>query len=249
MPLFTDGLLASTSDLTAIESTALATATSEGLDLHQKLISAQSQLGREISVFLIQQGYVSAGQDLSCVFVNDTLRTAHAFHALALTYRDLASRRVQDRFEDKAKYYERLAANTTSQAFEVGIGICSAPLRAPSGVILKVLSGGTRPARRLHVRAAAIGSGVVTSAWTSPEVIDLEAGQLAEVSLPVESETQKWVVYGSYSEFGYQLQTLSPLTQQAKWNEPATGLLSNTAELPVQAPEIYVHMSRRLLRG
>ena len=249
MPLFTDGLLASTSDLAAIESAILATASSEGLDLRQKLVSAQSQLGRDISVFLIHQGYVSAGQDLSCVFVNDNLRTAHAFHALALTYRDLASRRVQDRFEDKAKFYERSAANATWQAFEAGIGISSAPLRAPSGLRLQAISGGTRPARRLHVRAAAVASGVVTSAWTSPEVIDLEAGQLAEVSLSGKCGTGQWVVYASYSEHGYQLQTPSALAQDAKWHEPSTGLVANTSELPVQAPEMWVHLSRRLLRG
>ena len=249
MPLFTDGLLASTSDLAAVESTILATAASEALDLRQKLILGQAELGREISLFLTQQGFLAAGRDLSRVFANENLRYAHSMRTLALTFRDLASRNVHDRFELKARLYEASAARCTRQALETGIGITSNPVPAASGLVLRATAGGYRPARRLHVRAALTSGSGVTGAWSPTEVIDLEANQLAEVSVQPGAEPSAWVLYASYMDAGYERQTATGLPVSATWTEPATGLLTSLTPLPVQAPETYVYASQRLHRG
>src|SRR3954451_16703303 len=152
MALFTDGSVATLTDLKAYEGTILDLAVAEGIDLTQKLAIAQRELGLEVTSFLLGRGCLSAeSRDLKKVVVTEPLVHAHVIRTLALTYRDVCNSQMNDRYERKWKQYSDLSTAAVKQLFDIGVGISRTPLPRPLAPAVTITPGSTLPGATYYV--------------------------------------------------------------------------------------------------
>ena len=93
MALFTDGI-STIQDLAAQDSSVLATAQTENIDLSQKLTLAQQELGIEVTTLLQRsntydwQFWLQPDPQLNNIVVTPPLQLWHVFQTLTLVYQD-----------------------------------------------------------------------------------------------------------------------------------------------------------------
>src|SRR5574338_279857 len=126
MALFTDGTMATVSDLRLYEHSILEVGQTESIDLAEKLTLSQREISIEITAFLLKKGVaLPLGHELSNVIATDPLIHWHAVHTLAICYRDAYNSQLNDRYKGKWEEFARLAGRAQRLAFDIGIGITS----------------------------------------------------------------------------------------------------------------------------
>ncbi len=136
MALFTDGNLSDIDDLRAYDSSILAVAGSEGVDVDAKLSLASDEIGAELDEFLVRRaggasGGPREGPRLSQVVVTPPLKQWHTLWTLVLVYGDIRGNHVESRYEAKWKELERRARWVKDSLFRIGVGLVDAPLPKP----------------------------------------------------------------------------------------------------------------------
>jgi hypothetical protein len=123
MALFTDGI-STIQDLTVQDSSVLATAQTENIDLSQKLTLAQQELGIEITALLQQrsntcdwQFWLQPDLQLNNIVVTPPLQFWHVFQTLMLTYQDAYFNQLNDRYQGKRDQFQQLAKLGPEQAY------------------------------------------------------------------------------------------------------------------------------------
>jgi hypothetical protein len=250
MALFTDGNIATITDLRAYESSILDLASTEGIELSAKLTVAQRELGIEVASFLLRRGVQPGSRQLNNVVVTEPMLHAHAIQTLAEVYRDAFSRQLNDRYQEKWKQYSELSRRALKQLLDIGIGITYSPIPKAECPVVTTVPGGVLPASTYCVTLAALGSYGVTGSQSDPVVIAALPGTRVQVQTgPLPPGASSWVIYAGPSETSLTRQNSEPLDSGSSWLEPVDGLIRDLAPLPVQSADRYVANRQELMRG
>src|SRR6266567_3224250 len=137
MALFTDGLVSGILDLTARDTQLLNVASTEGIDVTQKLALAQDELGLELTTLLNRLTYVdqafglSPQPDLGSVVVTPVLKLWHTLRSLELVYADAYNNQLNDRYAGKRDQFHAMADSAYEKLIQIGLGISSSPVPQP----------------------------------------------------------------------------------------------------------------------
>src|SRR6266581_5894002 len=122
MALFTDGPMSTIEDLRAQDSQLADVASTEGIDLTQKLSLAQEQIGFDLERLL-------AGRyALSNVVSTKPLTLWHNYRTLEMAYDDAYFSHLNDRYKSKRDQFHDLAKRAYERVIQLGIGIAAAPV-------------------------------------------------------------------------------------------------------------------------
>jgi hypothetical protein len=245
MALFTDGTISTLEELRGYESAIYDVASTEGIDLSNKLALAQ----KELEVELTRRLFGDDTEGLKRVVVTGPLRLWHTFHTLAMVYRDAYNSHLNDRYQGKWREYERLAEWASKSLFEIGVGMVNEPTPKAQPPALSTAAGNAEAAM-YWVRVAWVGQ-------TGEEGCPSDAGVLSapQGTVPVAEATETpsgvsgWNVYASLSIDDTRLQNTAPLTLGANWVMPASGLASGRKAGEGQSPSAYKRIERVLRRG
>lgn len=251
MALFTDGIINTISDLKAYESSILAVAHTEGIDLARKLELAQREIGLALAAYLVQRGIsLDRERSLSGVIVTEPVVHWHAMQSLALVYRDAYNSQMNDRYRGKWEEFQRLAAKAQRMLLDIGVGMTSSPLARPPMPVVGTVGGSVLPAATYFVRLAWLGASGVTSAWSEAAVIGADPGMRLTVQIPAAPAAATGaVVYAGIEDAVLSRQNEAALAPGSTWTQPASGLRADLPALRVQGPDYYVANRREMLRG
>src|SRR5882757_6548346 len=103
MALYTDGPISSIEELTARDSQLLSVASTEGIDLTQKIALAQDELGLELCGMLTATGSLlqdvwTSPTGVQNIVVTPALKLWHALRTLELVYCDAYHNELNDRY-------------------------------------------------------------------------------------------------------------------------------------------------------
>jgi hypothetical protein len=251
MALYTDGLNTNISDLRAYDSAVLEVASTENIEAAAKLRLAQTELGIEISNFLLRNGIPQRPTGvLNSVMVTQQIHHVHCLHALALLYRDAYNSQLNERHKGKWREFVNQADLALRRLFEAGIGITLNPVPQAPLPTLAYVGGSVLPARTYCVSVAALGSAGLAGASSGAVIIGLPPGTLLSVSVPnLPDGATGFIVSAGETEEAMQRQSLSPTLPGEIWLEGATGLQQDLPPWPVQRADYYVANRRQILRG
>jgi hypothetical protein len=245
MALFTDGTVSTLEELRAYESEVYDLATTEQIDLTQKLILAQRELGVELTARLFRDD----PEQLASVVVTQPLHLWHTFRSLALTYCDALHSHLNDRYTGKWHEYERLAEWASRNLFKTGVGMVDDPLSQPAPPAVRAISG-QGEAEMYWVRTSWVNASgeegrpsepavLAAAHWTVPQVVAGEAPRNAT----------GWNIYAGLSLEGCRKQNRLPLSIGTAWQIPITGLTEGSKPGDGQTPTSYVRIQRVFHRG
>jgi hypothetical protein len=245
MALFTDGTISTLEELRGYESAIYDVASTERIDLSQKLALAQQELEIELT------GRVFDGDtdSLSRVVVTAPLRLWHTFHTLAIAYRDAYNSHLNDRYQGKWREYQRLADWASKSLFEAGAGMVSEPVPKAQPPVLSTAAGEAQAAM-YWVRVAWVSQAGEEGCPSDPGVLSAPEGTVpvaeAGEAPPIASG---WNVYAGLSIDDSQLQNTTLLTIGTSWVMPVSGLVSGKKAGQGQLPSVYKRTERLLRRG
>jgi hypothetical protein len=232
MALFTDGPILNIEDLRSYESSILAVAKSEGIDLTKKIDLAQREAGADIYEYLTERtasGMGPSAVGLNQIVASDLLFHWVVLHALELVFRDCYHSQLNDRYRMKWQEYERQAARASARYFHVGPGVVEAPVdRADEPRVESVpgvMANGTYAVRIAWQNGAGqIGalSEPVLFTTTDGSVPSVSAGRAPENGL-------FWHVYAAKLDEVLARQNAAPLDAGAIWTAAPDGLIAGPA--------------------
>jgi hypothetical protein len=243
MALFTDGPILTIEDLREYESSILAVARTEGIDLTKKIALAQREAGADIYEYLSDRTAMGLGSPtvrLNQIVANESLFHWVVLHALELIYRDCYHSQLNDRYRAKWQEYERQSARAASRYFQVGPGVVEAPVgRAATpqvGAAAGVMETGTYELRVAWQNSAgqigALSEGVL---FTSQ---DGSVPVLVAGSAP--SNGTSWHVYAGRLDDALARQNAEPIPKDVEWQAPPDGFVAGEAPASGQAPDYYL---------
>ena len=147
MALFTDGI-STIQDLMGQDSSVLATAQTENIDLSQKLTLAQQDLGIELTTLLQRsntydwQFWLQPDPQLNNIVVTPPLQLWHVFQTLTLVYQDAYFNQLNDRYKGKRDQFQQLAKWAMDKLIQTGIGIVADPIPQAAPPQLTSIPGG-----------------------------------------------------------------------------------------------------------
>lgn len=243
MALFTDGPILTIEDLRSYESSILAVAKSEGIDLTGKIDLAQREVGADIFEYLTERTASDLGPStigLNQIVSSDLLFQWLAMHALELIFRDCYHSQLNDRYRMKWQEYERQSTRAASRYFHVGPGVVEAPVSKaaePSvGASAGVMENGIYEIRVAWENAAGqIGapSNAVLFTSTDGSVPVVHPGAAPKNGL-------RWHVYAGKIGERITRQNEAPLEPGAGWTAPAAGLMPGEPVGDGQRPDYFL---------
>jgi hypothetical protein len=162
MALFTDGPVSSIEDLTAQDSQLLDVASTEGIDIAQKLELAQEDVGMELTVLLSklsfadQPFWMAPLPSLGSVAVTPALKRWHTYLALEMVYRDAYNSQLNDRYAGKRDQFHQMAQWACEKLVQTGVGLVLRPVPKAATPQVTAIPG-----------ALADGTYYVSMAWVS----------------------------------------------------------------------------------
>jgi hypothetical protein len=235
MALFTDGIITSTEELAAQDSSVMTVAATEGIDLSQKARLAQEELGIELLTLLPRAG---CSEELAGVVVTGALRLWHAFHTLELVYRDAYNSQLNDRYKGRWEEYQKLAKWASSRLLQTGVGMVTDPVQRAGKPLLSTVAGAegaeerTYYARTAWVNAA--GEEGSPSEWALANV-PAGFGLVVEAAGPPQNATG-WNLYVGEAEDAMFRQNSGPIPVGAGYTlsgeAPGTGLPPGDGQQP-----------------
>jgi len=245
MALFTDGSISTLEELRGYESAIYDLASTERIDLSQKLILARQELGVELTSLF----FSDSPDQLEQVVVTPPLHLWHTFHTLALTYRDAYNSHLNDRYRGKWQEYERMAKWASRSLFDTGIGMTSDPVPQPAPPIVSAASG-MAGAAMYWIRVTWVGMRGDEGSPSEPVVFAAAEGSVPTVQTgEAPASASGWNVYAGLSNEDGRLQNESPIVVGATWSLPASGLATGRRAGQGQQPSSYLRIDRRLQRG
>jgi hypothetical protein len=245
MALFTDGTISTLEDLRGYESTIYDLASTEGIDLSQKLVLAQ----QELEVELTRRFFADDLEHLGKVVVTLPLQLWHTFQTLALVYRDAYNSHLNDRYLGKWREYERQAKWAFDNLLAVGVGMVESPVPKAAPPVIATAPG-TAAAAMYWARTSWIGQTGEEGCPSEPSVLAAADGSVPVIT-PGEAPTgvTGWNVYVSTEPGPVYLQNSWPIPSGESWTMAASGLVAGKAAGDGQAPTSYKRFERTLRRG
>jgi hypothetical protein len=254
MALFTDGI-STIQDLMAQDSSVLATAQTENIDLSQKLTLAQQGLGIEITTLLQRsstydwQFWLQPDPQLNNIVVTPPLQLWHVFQTLTLVYQDAYFNQLNDRYGGKRDQFQQLAKWAMDKLIQTGIGIAADPI--PQAVPPQLTSiPGDQPAATYCASVSWLNAEGQEGQASNPNTLSVAAGNALAVQ-PVAQPTiaTGWNAYVGLSPTAMTLQNTSPLALDQVWI--LGGPISTLGQAPGsgQAPDYLRALPRLIQRG
>ncbi len=245
MALFTDGTISTLEDLRSYESSIYDIASTERIDLSQKLVLAQ----RELEVELTSRFFRENLDDLKRLVVTPPLQLWHLFHTLSLAYRDAHHSQLNDRYLGKWREYERLSKWALSNLLSTGAGMVGEPiLQAPPPTLTAV--AGEAGAEMYWVRAAWLGQNGEEGCPSEPGVLSAPEDYVPMVqAAEAPAAASGWNVYAGTAIDATRLQNSTPLPLGSSWTLPPTGLVAGRIAGFGQLPSTYRRIEQVRRRG
>lgn len=212
MALFTDGLISSVDDLTAIDSQLLDVASTEGLDVTRKLGAAQEEIHIEVEALLDRWR-------IRQVVATPALRIYHTYRTLEMIYADAYNCQLNDRYAGKRDQFHRKAKWAYDKLLQSGVAIAADPIPRAAAPQVTAMPG-----------ALPDGTYYVTMAWLNA------AGEEGEPAVPVMIETvssslmvspgaapanaRGWNAYVGAAPDELTLQNANAIATSASWLQP-----------------------------
>lgn len=243
MALFTDGSIVTIEDLRGYESSILAVAKSEGIDLTRKIDLAHREVGADIFEYLTERtatGLGPAGVGLHQIVVSELLFQWVALHALELVFRDCYHSQLNDRYRMKWQEYERQSRRASSRYFHAGPGVVDVPVARAAPPVVSAIPGvmenGTYEVRVAWENASGqVGapSESVLFLSTDGSVPMVDAGTAPENGV-------RWHVYAGKLGETLERQNEFAIEAGVTWAAPPAGLVSGAAMGDGQRPDYYL---------
>lgn len=254
MALFTDGI-STIQDLMNQDSYVLATAQTENINLAQKLVIAQQELGIELTSLLQSssacdwQFRLQPNPQLNNIVVTPPLQLWHVFQSLVLVYQDVYFNQLNDRYKAKRDQFHQLAKWALSKLIQSGVGICLNPVPQAAPPQLTSIPGG-QPATTFCVSTSWLNVEGQEGQPGNPSSITTVAGT-AMVAQPVSQppNATAWNVYVGLSAATLTLQNPSPLPTDQVWVQAAPVSTSGQAPGTGQAADYLCALPRLIQRG
>ena len=245
MALFTDGTISTLEELRGYESGIYETASTERIDLSQKLALAIEELAIE----LIARFFREQPDDLGRVVVTQPLHLWHVFQSLALTYRDAYNSHLNDRYSGKWREYERMAKWASLNLFEIGVGMVGEAVAKAEPPIVSTASGQAEAAM-YWIRASWVNASGEEGCPSEPAVLAAAQGTVPVVETGgAPGNARGWNVYVGRAIEDCQLQNAAPLTMGTTWKLPGQGLSAGRRPGNGQQPSSYRRIERVLRRA
>jgi hypothetical protein len=243
MALFTDGTISTIENLTEYDSSALAVAATEGIDLSRKLELARQEIGVDLAALLP----VDTG--LEHVVVTTPLRLWHTFRTLALAYGDAYHRQLNDRYRGKWTKFREMARWASEKLRETGLGMVRQPvLRAEAAEL--AAAPGSAPEGTYYVQVAWVntaGEEGAASEWRALTLAPASALEVRAVNPP--AHAAGWHIYAGLSGERTVRQNAGPLEIGAVWVQSAALAAEGAPPGAGQAANYIQPVPRVLHRG
>jgi hypothetical protein len=254
MSLFTD-VISTVQDLINQDSSVLATAQNEDIDLNQKLTAAKQEIGIELTTLLQQsntydwQFWLQPNPQLNNIVVTPPLQLWHTYHSLALVYRDAYGSQLNDRYQGKRTEFQQLAKWAMEKLIETGVGIASDPIPQAVPPLLTAIPGG-QPAMTYFASVSWLNVEGEEGQAGNASTLDVAAGNTLAVQVlnrPANAVT--WNVFVGPLATALALQNPTPLDPNQIWIQSTS--LSTTGRAPGtgQAPNYLRALPRVIQRG
>jgi hypothetical protein len=254
MALFTDGI-STIQDLTLQDSSLLATAQTENIDLSQKLLLAQQELGIEITNLLQRsdncgwQFWLQPSLQLTNIVVTPPLQLWHVFQTLMLVYQDAYFNQLNDRYMGKRDQFQQLGKWAMDKLIRTGIGIVADPIPQAAPPHLTTIPGG-QTATTYCASVSWLDAENEEGQPSTPNTLTVAGGN-ALVAQPVNqpANAAAWNVYVGLSPVVMALQNTSPLPLNQVWVQ--AGPVSTLGQAPGngQPPDYLRALPRVIQRG
>jgi hypothetical protein len=255
MALFTDGPVSCILDLTARDTQLLNVASTEEIDVTQKLALAQDELALEIGTLLsrtasVDQAFWLAPQpDLGTVVVTPALKLWHTLRTLELVYADAYNNQLNDRYAGKRDQFHQMADWAYEKLIQTGIGIASCPVAQPANPNVVAALGAPLPDDTYYVTTAWINAQGDEGACAVPAAVKTLSCTLRVQPGTAPRNAVSWNVYVGTAPEAMSLQNGSPLTHGQTWLQPGSLSTSGRAPGPGQSPSYIKPVPRMLQRG
>jgi hypothetical protein len=254
MALFTDGI-STIQDLTSQDSSVLATAQTENIDLSTKLTLAQQELGIELTTLLQRsntydwQFWLQPDPEVNNIVVTPPLQLWHVFQTLMLVYQDAYFDQLNDRYKGKRDQFQQLAKWAMDKLIQTGVGVVSNPIPQAAPPQLTSMPGG-QPEMTYCAGVSWLNAENEEGQASNPSLLDVAAGNVL-VAQPVNrpANATAWNVYVGLSPTVMALQNAAPLPLDQVWVQ--AGPVSTLGKEPGsgQAPDYLRALPRVLQRG
>lgn len=251
--LLTDGLVNRIEELASYDNSVLRVASTEGINVTQKMTVAQGEIETGLLIFLMRSGcqdpkfLVRRSVECSDVVVTASLKRWHAYKSLAGIYQDAFSNQLNDRYRGKWMEYEGLARGAYKQHLEAGVGIVAHPV--PKAQAPQAAGPPDGIGQGYYVRVTWISElgqeGAPSEAVQSGD--NNVVGPVQAVGAP--SGVSGWNVYVGDDPMLVWRQNADPLAVGESWTGDAAALHRDVAAGTGQAPERFVCDTRTLQRG
>jgi hypothetical protein len=240
MALFVDGPISSIEELAAQDSQLLDVASTEGIDVTQKMALAQEELGLELETLVPRL--------LKAVVATPALKLWHTFRALEMVYTDAYNSQLNDRYAGKQKQFAALARWAQDRVMVHGVGIAADPIgRAATPAVTATpgnLTDGTYYVTMAWVnREGEEGASAVPAA----ETIALSTLVVMPGSAP--ANATGWNVYAGSAPDGMTRQNATPIAVGQSWVQPAPMGTAGPGPGMGQEPSYLKAVARVLQRG
>jgi len=255
MALYTDGPISSIEELTARDSQLLSVASTEGIDLTQKIALAQDELSLELGGMLtatgsLLQGVWTSPAGVHSIVVTPALKLWHVLRTLELVYCDAYHNELNDRYAGKRDQFRKMARWAYEQLAQAGIGIALNPV--PKAATPDVYVTGS------VVDSLPDGAYYVATAWingqgdegcnSNPAVVTTVASTVSVAAGAVPEGAAGWNVYVGTAPETLMLQNGAPLAGGTVWRQPA--MLANGRQPGAgQAPNVLRPIRQFIQRG
>ncbi len=245
MALLVDGDVSLIENLKAFDSGVLEVANGEGIDLHAKLRVGQLEVEADVERFLHWEDRGSLEQ----VQVNAALNRWHTLKTLEAVYRDAYFSQLNDRYGERWRAYEKMAATQERRYFDGGVAVVSRPVRRPEKITMEVTDGLNEPGT-YWVQATLIDASGQESAPGPVEVVSSPLPHTLTVRLPyVREGVTGWNLFVGMQEDEAGLQNATPLGVNEVWTMPEGGIVAGRPPGTGQSADSVIYRSGRFRRG
>lgn len=254
MALFTDGI-STIQDLIGQDSSVLATAQAENIDLSQKLSLAQQNLGIELTTLLQRsntydwQFWLQPDPQLNNIVVTPPLQLWHIFQTLVMVYQDAYFNQLNDRYKGKRDQFQQLMKWAMDKLMQTGLGIVADPLPQAVPPQLTSMPGG-QPASTYCACVSWLNVEGQEGQPSNPSTLSVAAGNVLAVQ-PVEQPDNAtgWNVYVGLSSSLMVLQNTAPMALDQVWVQAGPALTVGQAPGSGQVPDYLRALPRVIQRG
>jgi hypothetical protein len=245
MALLMDRPPSTIEELTSHDSQLLNMASSEGIDVTQKLALAQQRTALEVEELLRDRGSRMA---VSQVVVTPWLRMWHTYAALELIYADAYNSQLNDRYAGKRDQFRALASWAYDRFVHAGIGVTERPVPQAAQPSLTATAG-TLPDDTYYVTMAWVNAAGEEGASAEPGAITTSSSAFLVTPKAAPAAAAGWNVYTGPAAEEMVRRNGAPIPTDQPWQQTAIAATSGVRPGDGQSPTRVISLPRILQRG